>query len=179
MNNRYLCKAKDKDDGRWYEGYYLLLHDTTYCCMPSDNAEDTKRFEEKNAHHYIVFEQMTDWGLPNRHLRAEILPDTLCQCTGMPDKNRKMIWENDITKLVLPNGEVRYFKVSFKKVIRKVLCHPDFDDDVAKVELNAICFEWNGYELFPCIDENGISDVSKMEVVGNIFDNPELLEVGE
>lgn len=179
MNNRYLCKAKDKDDGRWYEGYYLLLHDTTYCVIPSDNAEEAKRLEEKNAHHYIVFEQMTDWGLPNRHLRAEILPETLCQCTGMPDKNRKMIWENDITKLVLPNGEVRYFKVSFKKVIRKVLCHPDFDDDVAKVELNAICFEWNGYELFPCIDENGISDVSKMEVVGNIFDNPELLEVEE
>jgi len=78
--------------------------------------------------------------------------------------------------LVLPDGEVRYFKVSFKKVIRKVLCHPDFDDDVAKVELNAICFEWNGYELFPCIDKNGISDISKMEVVGNIFDNPELIK---
>lgn len=60
---------------------------------------------------------------------------------------------------------------------RKVLCHPDFDDDVEKVELNAICFEWNGYELFPCIDKNGVSDISKMEVIGNIFDNPELLEV--
>lgn len=57
------------------------------------------------------------------------------------------------------------------------LCHPDFDDAVAKVELNAVCFEWNGYELFPCIDENGISDVAKMERAGNIFDNPELLEV--
>ena len=21
MSNRYLCKAKDKDDGKWYEGY--------------------------------------------------------------------------------------------------------------------------------------------------------------
>lgn len=101
---------------------------------------------------------------------------TICQYTGLTDKNGKKIWENDITKLVLPDGEIRYFKVSFQKVIRKVLCHPDFDDYVAKVELNAICFEWNGYELFPCIDENGLSDVSKMEVVGNIFDNPELME---
>ncbi len=106
----------------------------------------------------------------------EVIPDAVCQYTGLTDKNGKKIWENDITKLVLPDGEVRYFKVSFKKVIRKVICHPDFDDDVAKVELNSICFEWNGYELFPCINENGVSDVSKKEVLGNIFDNPELLE---
>lgn len=176
MEDRYLCKAKDKDDGEWYEGYYLQLHDTTYCCMPSDNTAEAKRLNEENTHHYIVFEQMTDWELPNRHLRAEISPETRCRYTEFTDKNGKKIWENDITRLVLPNGEVRYFKVSFRKVVRDVLCHPDFDDDVAKVELNAVCFEWNGYDLFPCVDVAGISDVAKMEVVGNIFDNPELLE---
>lgn len=112
-----------------------------------------------------------------KRIKATVDPKTVCQYTGLTGKNSNKIWENDITKLVLPDGEVRYFKVSFKKVIRKVLCHPDFDDDVEKVELNAICFEWNGYELFPCIDKNGVSDISKMEVIGNIFDNPELLEV--
>lgn len=125
---------------------------------------------------YLIKDKDGDFQIFRNSCRSTVLSETICRCTGRNDKNGKLIFENDITKLVLPNGEVRYFKVSFKKVIRKVLCHPDFDDDVAKVELNAICFVWNGYELFPCIDENGISDISKMEVVGNIFDNPELLE---
>ncbi|MBS6195457.1 MAG: hypothetical protein KH828_07750 [Clostridiales bacterium] len=101
---------------------------------------------------------------------------TLCRYTGLKDKDGKRIWENDITKLLLDGGEARYFKVSFKKVIRKVVSYPDFCEPVAKVELNAVCFEWDGYELFPCVDEKGVSDVAKMEVVGNIFDNPELLK---
>lgn len=152
MNNRYLCKAKDKDDGRWYEGYYLLLHDTTYCCMPSDNAEETKRFEEKNTHHYIVFEQMTDWGLPNRHLRAEILPETLCQCTGLKDKNGKLIWENDIATGWFDEehivGYIRYGSNG--------------------------CFyiERNGLYGIPIGNSQ-----DWLELCGNRFDNPELLEV--
>lgn len=154
MNDRYLYRAKRADNGEWVEGF---LMDDNYINTPFNDNDVGGRFDDP----------------------VEIDPSTICQCTGLKDKNGKLIWENDITKLVLRDGEIRYFKVSFKRVVRKVLCHPDFDDDVAKVELNAICFEWNGYELFPCVDENGISDMLRMEVVGNFFDNPELLEVGE
>lgn len=161
MSARHLYKGKRTDNGKWVKGNLIA-----------------------NADHYFIVEPVEfsyigyclDCDRPYID-QFEVDPSTICQCIGLKDKNSKLIWENDITKLVLPDGEVRYYKVSFKKVIRKVLCHPNFDDDVAKVELNAICFEWNGYELFPCIDENGASDISKMEVVGNIFDNPELLEV--
>ncbi|MBO5208056.1 MAG: hypothetical protein J6B68_01790 [Lachnospiraceae bacterium] len=151
MSDRHLCKAKRIDNGEWIKGHIAISYSLAYIIQALSDG---------NFKWYDVDQS------------------TICKCTGLKERNGKLIWENDITKLVLPDGEVRYFKVSFKKVIRKVLCHPDFDDDVAKVELNAICFEWNGYELFPCIDENGVSDVSKMEVVGNIFDNPELLEDG-
>ena len=172
----FRAKGVEEDDkNKWYEGYYWYTKDTVYCFK--EDYDITAKEGKDPRHHYILMDGFADWGMPVPKYKAEINPETLCQYTGLPDKNSKKIWENDITKLVLPDGEIRYFKVSFKKVIGKVLCHPDFDDDVAKVELNAICFEWNGYELFPCIDENGVSDISKMEVVGNIFDNPELLEV--
>lgn len=105
-----------------------------------------------------------------------VLPDTVSRWTDYYDVNGDKIFENDITKLVLPNGEVRYFKVSIKKIVREVKNHPDFVGEYSKVMLNTVCFEWNGFSLLPCIDENGIVDCTKMEVVGNIFDNPDLLE---
>lgn len=166
MNREILFKAKRIDNGEWINGDLI-----TTPFIRNETQENIPYILDITKAYYYCFEDLSE-----ENGIFEVDPDTLCQCTGLTDKNGKKIWENDITKLVLPDGEIRYFKVSFKKVIRKVLCHPDFDDDVAKVELNAICFEWNRYELFPCIDENGVSDISKMEVVGNIFDNPELLE---
>ncbi len=85
--------------------------------------------------------------------------------TGLFDKNGKPISVGDKTSLVLDNGEVREFDVCVKTVNRVVKCHPDFDDKYAKVAITGVVFCWNGYDLFPCVDENGISDVSKMEVI--------------
>ena len=106
-----------------------------------------------------------------------VIPETIGQFTGLTDKNGKKIFEGDIVKLILDNGEIRFFKVSIKKVKRRVISHPNFVDASSYVEITGVVFEWNGFQLFPCVDENGIVDYSKMEIVGNIHDNPELLEV--
>lgn len=146
MSREILFKAKGQTTGKWFEG--LLVYLDQDVCRIKD------RYHE---------ERICD-------------SSTLCQYTGLTDKNGKKIWENDITKLVLPDGKIRYFKVSIKSVMRKVICHPDFDDITAKVEITGVVFEWNGYELFPCIDTYGVPDYKMMEVIGNFFDNPELLE---
>lgn len=85
--------------------------------------------------------------------------------TGLFDKNGTQIKVGDRTRLVLDDGEVREFDVCFKTVVRTVKCHPDFDDEYSKVEITGIVFCWQGYDLFPCVYKNGISDVSKMEVI--------------
>lgn len=90
--------------------------------------------------------------------------------TGLFDKNGTPINVGDRTKLVLDNGEVREFDVCFKTVQRAVKSHPDFDDDFAKVNITGIVFCWNGYDLFPYVDEYGVSDVAKMEVIRRISD---------
>ena len=59
----------------------------------------TKEDYDKNSvktHHYIVRDEMTDWGLPNVFKEYEIDPNTLCRCTGCHDKNGNLIFENDI-----------------------------------------------------------------------------------
>ena len=156
MENRHLCKAKRTDYGEWIYGY--LIYDVA------------------DSLHRVVTEREYSTGTSFIAIASRVCEDTICWCTGLKDRKGKLIYENDVVKLVLPDGEIRYFKVSFKKVIRQVVSHSGFIPDVAKVELNAICFEWNGYELFPCVDENGTSDVAKMEVVGNTIDWTKLLK---
>lgn len=101
-------------------------------------------------------------------------PDlVLMQSTGFQDDQDHNIFIGDFTELIV-DGEKRIFEVKNKQVIRKVKSHPSFIDEYAKVVLDAVVFVWKGFELFPCVDNAGIIDTSKMRIVGNIFETPEL-----
>jgi hypothetical protein len=78
-----LFQAKLKDTNYWVEGFYCSMRETTYCC-----EEDYKRHPVP-LHHLITVDEMTDWGMPNRLRLYEINPETLCQYTGLCDKNGK------------------------------------------------------------------------------------------
>ena len=164
-----LFRGKRVDNGEWVEGYYVK-HFARQICPIGDThkGEDIK--------HLIAFSGFADWNMPRSLKVVEVIPETVGQYTGLTDKNGNKIFEGDITKLVLSDGEIRYFKVSIKSVTREVVCHPDFDDTTSKVNITGVVFEWDGYELFPCINTNGVPDYKMMEVIGNIHDNPELLE---
>ena len=64
-----LFKAKRIDNGEWVQGYLYGI------------------WEKK----YILWGMTND--VPNM---IEVDPTTICQCTGLKDKNGKLIWENDV-----------------------------------------------------------------------------------
>ena len=132
MNDRYLYRAKRKNwrelpkEKWWVEGYYAYMQPYHYI-MPKDNFDSWIEIDEK----------------------------TLCACTGLKDKNGKLIWENDI-----------------------MVAHLD-DKFTEDTTYTRVVWDNNGF----CTKEQGSEDISPLdkfdqeyfEVCGNLFDNPELL----
>lgn len=98
-------------------------------------------------------------GIPHN---VAILTNTICQYTGLKDKNGKPIWEGDI----LHNGN--YFVVKWNAPCARfdIVLHNSINIPIGKWE-PMIC-DWKN---------NDFKEYRKAvdyEVIGNIFDNPEL-----
>lgn len=136
-----LFKAKQIDNGEWIEGSLIDLDiDSGYCYIVQPY---------KKASILPIIFLITD--------RMKLVdPETLCQFTGLCDKNGKKIWENDI---LMANLDESYPEdVTYKTVewgVTGWVTH----------EANSIDRQY--------LDE---FDLEHFEVVGNIFDNPELLQ---
>ena len=138
MEDRYLFKAKRLDNGEWVEGYLSY----PFC---------TKKGNEG-----YFFYAKDSLGF---YCRCVVDVATICQCTGLKDKNGKLIWENDIVKdekgnLYKAFWQKNYYRYSW-------IC--------IKSNYLPIGAQWNLWSI----------KSFEIEVIGNIFDNKELLESEE
>ena len=157
MEDRYLFKAKRLDNGEWVQGYLF-----------DDGFENGRMFvgglviEEYNG------TACDDWSITGIDF-YEVDPSTICQCTGLKDKNGKLIWENDVVKCVDVNAETEFFAVV------------EFGNPNGFYSWGYQLKHIWGYEpnldilLWIDMEETGAT----CEIIGNIFDNPELLESEE
>lgn len=141
MEDRYLFKAKRLDTHDWILGF-LSMHKTgKYFIRPIGGSASSSEEVEKN---------------------------TICQCTGLKDKNGKLIWENDIIhKPFYTDYDAYANSEAYNGRIQ-------YEDGGWSVEITksdgSVC-------VSPIIEMIAYSkDIENFEVIGNIFDNPQLLE---
>ena len=141
-----LFKAKRVDNGKLVEGYLF------------DNGFDGE--EKKYFIGGLIIEKYNEtacdeWDITGIDF-CEINPETICQFTGLSDKNGNKIWENDI-----------------------LMAHLDeyYPEDTTYETVEWDVAGWVTHEAGSTdreyLDE---FDTEHFEVVGNIFDNKELLQ---
>lgn len=123
MKDRYLFKAKQLDNGEWVQG--ALFNGESHCIIGQEI-----KFSPYTEHECKI-------------VGYEVDRNTICQCTGLKDKNGKLIWENDILKYEWDRTRIDFIKYQ------------------APIFTYSKTMRWS---------------LQQDEVIGNIFDNPELLE---
>lgn len=140
MDDRYLFRAKRTDNREWVEG---ALFDGKEHCIIGQKIKFSP---------YVSLEcKITGY---------EVDPSTICQCTGLTDKNGKKIFEGDVVKdSAGVCGEVKFglYAAGFSIPDTNQGFYIEFPE-------KSLYREELGYWR------------NKIVVVGNVFDNPELLE---
>lgn len=136
MKDRYLFKAKRLDNGEWVQGSLVY-----------DNKDEMYRVITE-----IDYSTGTCITTDNA-LRVDT--STICHCTGLKDKNKKLIWEKDIVRDKYGNFYAVFWQSNYHQL--SWIC--------VKSDEFLIGTMWNLWSF----------NSSELEVIGNIFDNPDLL----
>lgn len=138
-----------KDNGEWVYGYYVKINNIHYIVL--DKLALAVNCGEDSCFYISAFQHF-----------IKVIPETVGQSTGLKDKHGKEIYEGDKVKF---EGFVGEF---YEEGRREMLVGEVFYKTEGSVDY---CLGVYGHNYG--LNSN---DVRKYEIIGNIHDNPELLE---
>ena len=121
----------------------------------------------KTEKHMYNWSNLLNQNLKNIFTIPEQCGYNLMQYTGLKDKNGEEIFEGDIVKVKLYKGEEeKYFIGKVEYFGSNFIVDADNNSEYHVYDLDGFGIDYR-YNLEDC------------EVIGNIYDNPELLEEGK
>lgn len=129
IKERLLIKAKTITNRKWVIGLLILLNEDV-CRIRTEEDGKTKFYECD--------------------------PDTICQCTGMKDCHRRLIWENDIITCI-------YNGIVYTRIVVWDQDELDFKGTNGRENY------YNNFTYLPCCEH--------VEVIGNFFDNKDMMQI--
>lgn len=146
-----LFRGKRVNNGKWVKGGFHKWETRQVCPFGDElSLEEVK--------YLIIGNTNADWNMPREICATEVTPETVGQYIGQPDKNGFKIFEGDILRAKVRCGH------SYKNRVGYVV----FDEVELKFALKIKTKNGYTYKTIPC--------TNYCEVIGNIYDNPELLE---
>lgn len=111
------------------------------------------KLKDDEISYVITVNSFADWNMPRTMQAVEVIADTVGQYTGLTDRNGNKIFEGDIVNILTENEEI-----------------------------GVIVYEDGGF--FVHADKFSIDIIYKIngtdvEVIGNKYDNPKLMEIQE
>lgn len=159
--DRHICRAKRKDNGEWIQGYYY---------------KQTQFYGDESERYYIITStEALDYDQALEYF--EVDPNTICSCTAHYDRHNNLIFENDIVGFGRENSYRTKDLIWYCKEMGMLTPVP-----LDGIEFNGYDY-WNSkypkidYSTFCLMAQDPYGDFSDIKVIGNIIDNPELLEV--
>ncbi len=139
-----LFRGKRTDNGEWVEGsLYIATLDNAGTISKHFRIQDITYGNDENG--FPAYMSGID---------EEVDPDTVGECSGLTDRNGKLIFEGDIVRFT------RYDALGWRRDrVGQVLHHQDTA---------------SFYVLATTGDGWGWPQIESIEVIGNIHDNPEL-----
>lgn len=128
MNREILFKAKRKDNNEWVYGYLIIDNKNLYV-----NAKEDVYYIASNTDMYV-----------------EVIPETICEYTGLKDKNGVEIYENDIVKYDSGFGGYETSTIFYDEYRLSLNFRTDFGYNYSGI--------WE------------LRNQKNIEVIGNIFD---------
>ena len=149
-------RGKPLLNNAWIVGYLIIdnISDKYYILPNGNSCNESDKMGEEGLLHIFTF---------------EVDKKTIGQYTGLKDRNMKEIYEGDIVKITEKKNILKHKVIPMKPIIAEISWSEEY--------LAYILITTSAKDAFENLAD--YLEEYDLEVIGNIYDNPELLEEGE